>query len=180
MTTYLFAETSTASVGTLFGLAGPAFAGAEQLAALNLQAIKTTLAEFRQGTQAAFAAKSPADLLKLQSAVLQAAPQKAADYGRQAKEIFAATTTAQRTALEAGVADAQAKFLEAVNGVLKNAPGSEAALALVKSAVAAANIAYDGVNKTSKQLSDAVEANVTKVTKAAVEASRNPLATIEA
>ena len=93
-TTFPFAETQQASGDALFGLAGEAFAGVEQLAALNLQAIKTTLAELEQGTQAAFAAKSPADLLKLQSAALQAAPRKAIAYGRQVQEIFTATTAA--------------------------------------------------------------------------------------
>jgi hypothetical protein len=82
--------------------------------------------------------------------------------------------------VQAWVADSQAKFLEAINGVLKNAPGSENTLALMKSAVAAANNAYESVNKASKQVSDAVEANVTKVTKTAVDASRNSLATIDA
>ena len=98
MTTYRFVETNKASVDTLFGLASEAFAGVEQLAALNLQAIKATLAEFEQGTEAAFAAKSPADLLKLQAAALQAAPQKATAYGRQVKEIFAAATAASASA----------------------------------------------------------------------------------
>jgi hypothetical protein len=78
MTDYRFVEAHKASVGALFALASEAFAGVEQLAALNLQSIKTTLAEFERGMQAALAAKSPADLLKLQSAALQAAPQKAA------------------------------------------------------------------------------------------------------
>jgi phasin family protein len=179
MTTYRFVEATKASAGTLFGWASEAFEGVEQLAALNLQAVKTTLAEIEQGTEAALAAKSPAELLKLQSAALQAAPRKAADYGRQVKEIFAAATAAQRKAVETRAAEVQAKFLEAVNGVLKNAPGTEATMALVKSAVAAANSAYDGVNKASKQVSNALEANVTKVTEAAV-GSRNALATIEA
>ena len=179
-TPYPAAEITKASVDTLIGLAGQAFAGVEQLAALNLQAVKTTLAEVEQDTQAALTAKSPADLLKLQAAALQAAPAKQAAYGRQVQQIFAAATAAQRTAVQAWVADAQAKFLEAINGALKNAPGSENTLALMKSAVAAANNAYESVNKASKQVSDAVEANVTKVTKTAVDASRNSLATIDA
>jgi len=179
MTTYPFVETRNASVDALLGLAGQAFAGVEQLAALNLQAIKTTLVEFERGTEAALAAKSPADLLKLQSAALQVAPQKAADYGRQVKEILAAATAAQRKAVETRVAEVQAKFLEAVNGVLKNAPGNEATLALVKSAVAAANSAYDSMNKASKQVSNALEANVAKVTETAVDASRNALAHLQ-
>jgi phasin family protein len=179
-TPYPAAEITKASTDTLVGLAGQAFAGVEQLAALNLQAVKTTLAELEQDTQAALTAKSPADLLKLQAAALQAAPAKQAAYGRQVQQIFAAATVAQRTAVQAWVADAQAKFLEAINGALKNAPGSENTLALMKSAVAAANNAYESVNKASKQVSDAVEANVTKVTKTAVDASRNSLATIDA
>ena len=180
MTDYRFVEAHKASVGALFALASEAFAGVEQLAALNLQAIKTALVELERGTEAALAAKSPADLLKLQSAALQVAPQKAADYGRQVKEILAAATAAQRKAVETRVAEVQAKFLEAVNGVLKNAPGNEATLALVKSAVAAASSAYDSMNKASKQVSNALEANVAKVTETAVDASRNALATIEA
>ncbi len=180
MTTYPLAETYKASADTVLGLAGEAFAGVEQFAALNLQAMKATLAELEQGAQSASAAKSPADLLKLQAAALQAAPQKAAAYGRHAVEIFVAATAAQRKAAEARFAEVQAKYLEAVDGAFKNAPGSEAALALVKTAVAAANNAYDGVNKTSKQVSDALAANVTKATEAAVEASRTALAGTDA
>jgi len=175
-----FADANKASFDTLFGLAGQALQGVEQLAALNLQAIKTSLAELAEGTQAALSAKSPAELVQLQIAALQAAPQKAVAYGRQVKEIVTAATAAQRTAVEAQVADVQAKFLDAVNSALKNAPGSENSMALVKSAVAAANNAYEGMNKASKQVSDAVDANVTKVTETAVKTSRNSLATIDA
>ena len=175
-----FADANKASVDTLFGLTGQALQGAEQLAALNLQAIKTSLAEFAEGTQAALSAKSPAELVKLQTAALQAAPQKALAYGRQVKEIFTVATAGLRTAIEAQVADVQAKLLDAVNGALKNAPGSENTLGLFKSAVAAANNAYNGVNKATKQVSDAVDVNVTKATETAVNASQSSLATIDA
>ena len=74
----------------------------------------------------------------------------------------------------------QAKILDAVNGALKNAPGSENTLALAKSAVAAANNAYEGVNKASKQVADAVDANITKFTETAVNTSRGSRATTSA
>lgn len=175
-----FADANKSSVDTLFGLAGQALEGVEQLAALNLQAIKTLLAESLEGTLVALSAKSPEQLLKLQTATLQAAPQKALAYGRQVQEIFTAMTAAQRAAAEAQVADAQAKFLEGVNGALKNAPGSENILALAKSAMAAANNAYEGVNKASKEVSDAMAANVAKATETAANTSRNSVATIDA
>ncbi len=175
-----FAEAHKATVDTLARLADQASKSTERLAALNLQAVKTTLAEAAEGAQAALAAKNPVELLKLQAAVLQAAPQKALAYGRHLKDIFTSATAEQRAAAEAQVADVQAKFLEAVDGALKNAPGSENAIALVKSAVVAANNAYEGVNKASLQVTEAVEANLAKVSETVATASSTALAKIEA
>jgi len=166
-----FAAANKASVDTLFGLTGQAFQGAEQLAKLNLQTIKTLLAESQEIGQSALSAKSLPELIELQTAALQAAPKKALAYGRQVEEIFTALTASQRAAFETQMADMQAKFLDTVNGALNNAPGSEQILALAKSAVAATNNAYEGVNKASKQVSDAVVSNVTKVNETVAETS---------
>jgi phasin family protein len=175
-----FFDVNKASVDTLFALTGQALHGVEQLAALNLQAIKTLLAECAEGTQVALSGRSPEDLVKLQTATLLATPQKAAAYGRQVQEIFATLAAGQRAAVEAQATDVQAKFLDAVNDALKNVPGSDNVLAMAKSAIAAANMAYDGVNKASKQVSDAVAANLTKVTETAVKTSRSSRATVDA
>ena len=60
-----------------------------------------------------------------------------------------------------------------VDGALKNAPaGSEQAVALVKSAMTAANNAYESVHKAAKQAADIAEANFTAVTNTAVKASQ--------
>ena len=169
-----FAAAAKPSVDTLFSLSAQAFESAEQLTALNLQTIKTLLAESQETSQAALLlAKNPADLLKLQGKTLQAAPQKAIAYGRQLQAIFAPTAAAQRATFDAQIADAQAKFLDAVNGVMKDAPGAESFLARAKSAVAAAN-------KATKQVTEALTANVAKATEAAVKTSQGALATIEA
>ena len=172
-----FAKADEASINSLLGVAGQALQGVEQLVALNLQATKTALAEFGELARATLSEKNPAELGKLQIAALQAAPEKALAYGRQVKEIFAAATAGQRTAVEAQLGDVQAKFLEAVKAALQNVPGSENTLVLVKSAVAAANSAYEGVDKASKQVSEALDANIAKVTAAG---RRNSLATIDA
>ena len=166
-----FTAANKASVATLFGLTGQAFEGAEQLAKLNLQTIKTLLAEAQESGQSALSAKSLPELMELQTAVLQAAPQKALAYGRQVQEIFTTLGAAQHAAFETQMADVQAKFLDTLNGALNNAPGFEPMLALAKSAVAAANNAYEGANKASKQVSDAVVANVTKVSETVAETS---------
>jgi phasin family protein len=175
-----FANVKQADLDNLLGLAGQALDGVEQLCALNLQAIKASTAELAQSTQAALSAKSPAELVQLQTAALQAAPEKMLAYARHTKEIFDAATSAQRAAIAAQAADVQAKFLDAVSGVLKNAPGSENTVVLVKSAVAAANNAFDSLNKAAKQALDTVEANVAKATETAMQTSRRSAATIDA
>ena len=61
-----------------------------------------------------------------------------------------------------------------VDTAVKNAPaGSENAVALVKSAVAAANNAYESVQKASKQATDMAEANFQAITSTAVKAGQN-------
>jgi phasin family protein len=174
-----FTAAGKASVDTLFDLSGQAFHGAEQLARLNLQTIKTLLAESQETGQSALSAKSPAELIELQSAALQAAPQKALAYGRQVQEILATLNAAQCAAFEAQIADAQAKFLDTVNGFFSTAPGSEQFLAFAKSAVDAASNVYGGMNKASKQVSDAVVANVAKVSESVAETPSKTLAKVE-
>lgn len=163
-----FAAVNPASLDTLFGHAGQALLGLEALVALNMQAAKTLLAETAEGARSALSAKSLDDLVKLQAAALQLLPQKATAYGRQVQAIFNAATEQQRAAAETQLAEVQAKFLETVDGNLKNMPGAENSLALAKSAIATANNAYDGVKKASRQVVEAVDANVTKFSETAV------------
>ena len=166
-----FAASNKASVGMLFALNAHAFDGMEQLTALNLQTFKTLLAEARQTSQTALLAKSPADLLKLQADALQAAPQKAIAYGNQVQAIFASIAAAQRATFDAQSGDMEARFMNAVNGAMKGGLGTDQFLTLAKSIVAAGNNAYDGANEAARQVSDALSANVAKVTDAA---AKNP------
>jgi len=175
-----FAAPTQALVGKLFGLSTQAFESVEQLTALNLQTIKTLLAETEETSQAALLAKNPADLLKLQAEALKVAPQKAAAYGRQVQEIFVSFAAAQRATLDTQFADVQAKFMDAVSGAMKDAPGTEQIMALAKSASAAAKSAYEGTNKAARQVTDAMTANAEQVTDAVVKNSKAAVAATEA
>jgi phasin family protein len=172
-----FAAANKASLETLFGMSGQAFDSVEKLVALNLQTVKTVLAETQATAQTALSSKSPADLMKVQTAALQAAPQKAMAYGQQVQAIFAPMMAAQRATFDAKLAESQAKFLEGVSGALKDAPGADKFLALAKSAVTTVNSAYEGMDKASKQVTEVVTANVKKATGIAVKASKGELAT---
>jgi phasin family protein len=162
-----------ANVETLFGLTNKAFEGVEKLVELNLQVAKAALGEVADTTRAALSVKDAQELLALQSTLLQPAAEKAASYSRHLYDIAAATQAEVAKVAEAQFADAQRNFASTVDSALKNAPaGSENAVALVKSAMAAANNAYESVSKAAKQAADVAEANFTAVTNTAVKASQ--------
>ena len=162
-----------ANVQTLFGLTGKAFEGVEKLIELNLQVAKTALEEASEATSAALSVKDAQELLALQASFLQPAAEKVAAYGRHVYDIAAATNTEVTKAAEAQIADAQKKFLTLVDSAAKNAPaGSENAVALVRSAVAAANNAFESVQKAAKQAADVADANIQAMTSTAVKATQ--------
>lgn len=149
-----------ASMETLFGLTNKAFEGVEKLVELNLQVARAAMSEASENARAAMSVKDAQELMALQASMLQPAAEKAAAYSRHLYDIAASTGTEVGKVAEANSADAQAKFIAAVDTAMKNAPaGSENATALMKSAVAAANNAFDGVQKAVKQATDTAEAN---------------------
>lgn len=162
-----------ANIATLFDLSQKAFEGVEKLVELNLQVAKTSMDEVAEHTKAVLAAKDPQELLALQTALLQPSAEKAAAYGRHLYDIASATSSEVSKLAESQVADAQKKFMTVVDNAVKNAPaGTENAVVLMKSAVAAANNAFDTVQKAAKQAADVAEANFQAITSTAVKATQ--------
>lgn len=166
-----------ANIQTLFGLTGKAFEGVEKLVELNLQVAKAALDEAGDATTAALSVKDAQELLSLQASYLQPTAEKAAAYTRHVYDITAATNAEVAKVAEAQVAEAQKKFLGLVDSASKNAPaGTENAVALVRSAVAAANNAFESVQKAAKQAADVAEANFQAITATATKATAAPKA----
>jgi phasin family protein len=161
-----------ANLETLFDLTNKAFEGVEKLVELNLQVAKASMGEVAETTKAALSVKDAQELLTLQAGLLQPAAEKAAAYSRHLYDIAAATGAEVSKVAESQVADLQKSFAGLVDSAVKNAPaGSENAVALVKSAMAAANNAYESAHKAAKQAADVAEANFTAITSQAVKAS---------
>jgi phasin family protein len=161
-----------ANAEIFFGLTAKAFEGVEKLVELNLQVAKTALTEAAETAQAALSVRDAQELLALQAGLLQPAAEKAAAYGRHVYDIAAQTNAEVTKVAEATIAEAQAKFMALVDNAVKNAPaGSENAVALVKSALSAANNAYESVHKAAKQAADVAEANFTAFTNNVVKAA---------
>ena len=157
----------------LFGLTEKTFAGVEKLAQLNLAAGKAALNESAAHAQALLKVKDVQELLALQTEALQPVGEKVSSYSRHVYDIAVGTQAEFTKAVEAQLADAQKAILNLVDTAAKNAPaGSESAVALLKTAVAASNNAYESVQKVVKQATQAAEANLQAVTQQAVSTAK--------
>ena len=157
-----------ANLETLFGLTTKAFEGVEKLVELNVTASKAALVEAQGTAQALLSVKDAQELLALQAGLLQPLAEKTAAYSRHVYEIAQGTGAEFSKAFEAKAAEAQSNFVGLVDSAAKNAPaGSETAVAVLKSAVAAANNAFESVQKAVKQASDVAEANFNAVSASA-------------
>lgn len=161
LNTESFATVQKAQLDALRGLTAKAVEGAEQLAALNIEVVKSSFDEAAENGRAVLAAKDPQALLALQAGLLQPAVGKAAAYGRQVYDIVATTRVGLEKLAAEQVAGVQSSFFAAVDAATKNAPeGVGNGVALVKTAVAAANNAFEGLQKANRQAAEAVEANL--------------------
>ena len=156
---------------TLFGLTSKAFEGVEKLVELNVTASRAAVAEAAQHTQAVLSVKDAQELLTLQAGLFQPLAEKTASYSRHLYDIASNTAGEFNKTLEAQSTEARKNFNALLDNTTKNAPaGSESAVAMVKSAVSAANNAFESVQKAVKQASDMAEANFNAATKTATEA----------
>jgi phasin family protein len=162
-----------ASLETLFGLTTRAFEGVEKLVELNMTASKAALAEAAGATQNILTVKDAQELLALQASMFQPLAEKTSAYSRHLYDIAAGTGAEFGKTFEAQAADVQKKFMTVVDNAAKNAPaGSETAVAVFKSAVAAGNNALESVQKAVKQATDVAEANFNAVATTAVNSSK--------
>jgi phasin family protein len=160
------------NIEVLFDLQSKAFEGVEKLVELNLQTAKAAMTEAADTARAALSVKDPQEFFALQAGLFQPTAEKLAAYNRHVYEIAAATNAEVTKAVEATAAEAQSKFLAVIDNAVKNAPaGTENAVALVKTAVAAATNAIEGVQKAAKQAADVAEANFQALSATATRAT---------
>jgi phasin family protein len=159
-----------------FGLAGKAFEGFERIIELNLQTVKTTLAENEELVAKAVAAKDPQSLFAVPTTQMPAAMEKLQAYWRHVYEIVSGTQAEFVAAAEARVKQSQHDAEALIDSVAKNAPtGSEAVVSAWKSAIGvaseSASAAYDAAKKAAKDVILAAESNVNAASSAAKDAA---------
>lgn len=168
-------EIQKANAEVLFHLSNQSLEAVEKLNALNIQFVKTTLAELAESTQTLMSIKDPQEFFALQTGLLQPSIERAVTYWRQVFEILSGTGAVVTKVAEETLSEGQKRILGLVDTAMHNAPaGAENAVALVKSAVAAANNALETAQKTAKQATEITEANVQAMTTTAIKATQPP------
>ncbi|QBQ99725.1 TIGR01841 family phasin [Paraburkholderia pallida] len=167
-----FAATQKAGLEALFGLTNKAFEGAVKLAELNIETARAAIAEGQEHAQRTLSAKDPQGFFALQAGFAQPAAEKALAYGRNVYAIVSAANTDFTQAAQSQFEQQQQAVQSLIDSAAKNAPaGSETAVAAFKSAITAAQGAYESVNKAAKQAAEMAESNFEAVTKAASKAA---------
>jgi phasin family protein len=162
-----------ANVETLVTIANTAFASAERLAALNLNTARMMLEEAVANAKALMAVKTPQELMSLQTALVQPSLEKAIAYSRSVQEIASQTKDTLGKVFEGQLAELNSNVSSALDKAAKGAPaGSDVAISAVKSAIAAANSAYENMTKAAKQVGEMAEANVAAATSATIKAAK--------
>ena len=115
--------------------------------------------------------------MALQSGLLQPLAEKTAAYSRHLYDIASGAGAEFTKTMEVQAAEAQQKVAALVDSAAKNAPaGSESAVAMMKSTVAAAHNALESVQKAVKQATDVAEANFNAMAATATTATKQATA----
>jgi phasin family protein len=173
------AASNKAGVEALLGLANSQFAVFERWSTLNMNATKAAFEDGMNQMKALLGAKDVQEFINVSAAAAQPALEKAIAYSRSVYEVAAQSQAEMTKAVEAQAAELNRNVVTFLDKVSKNAPaGSDVAVAAVKSALAAANTAYDSFTKVAKQASEIAEANFSAVTTAAKETRKKVAAQV--
>lgn len=164
-----FNSVSKAGVETLATLANTTFGGMEQLAALNLNAARTLLEQTAANSRALLAAGDVDVLRSIQASLAKADPDTLIDYSRRVYTIANQTREALSDVVDSQVSELNASLGSRLEQAVKTAPaGTDLAFNALRSALSAANTAYDTMSKAAKQANEIAEANLAAVAKFAV------------
>jgi len=147
-------------------------AAAEKLASLNAAASRSAIDSATETAHSLSGVKDPKELVALSGASAQPSVEKLVSYTRDLVGIANSVNSEISKVVEQQIAESNKRVAEMLDYAAKNAPaGSEQALAMLRSAVAAGNTAFDTVSKVSRQAADWAETNFATAAKAATSAA---------
>ncbi len=149
------------SLNLYTALSGKALESMEKLWTLNLTAAKASLDESSATTRQLLEAKDPQQFVALINAQAKPALDKAVAYNGHLANIASGMQAEVSRAAERQFADFSRQVGQFVDEAAKNAPpGSENAVAILRTAFGNAAAGYEQFNKTAKQAVQAFETNL--------------------
>jgi phasin family protein len=161
------------SAETLIALANSQFGTLEKLATLNFNAAKDAFEDGVNHTRALLRAKDAQEWINLNVGAVQPRVEKLIAYSRGVYELATESQAQTTRFMEGQAGEFNRNLVGLVDKLAKDAPaGSDVAVAAVKSALGAANTAYDSFTKAAKQATEIAEANIAAATAAVAKEKR--------
>lgn len=168
MTPEQFLDVQKANLEKVLGFSQQSFNNVEKLVELNLNAVKSYMDDSVEAVKAMASAKDIQEFVAVSNSVSQPISERVAAYGKDLYTLSSGIASDTARLVEEQVSENNRKFVELFETASRNAPaGSESAMALMKSAMTAANNAYDSVSKATKQAVEMAETNMEAATRAA-------------
>ena len=145
----------------------------EKFTEIGLGVAKESLSQATRHAQSLAQARDVNEAIAINAAAVEPAIKRAYSYSRTAYEAAANSGEEMKRVFEANAAQLNKAAVAALEEALKYAPaGSETLVGNVKTAVAAAQSAYDNFAAINKKIYDTVEQNVATVQAAATKTAK--------
>ncbi|SOE96305.1 phasin family protein [Burkholderia sp. D7] len=166
--------TQKASLDTSLGLLNAALEGVTKLVELNLQAVKSSLADSQYNLRETLSSRDPQEVIALHARQIQPTVDKIQSYSRHVFAILA-TTQADVAKVTQTQYEAHTRQVQTlVDNLRQSTPvGSEAALTALKSTITASNTLYETVQRTTQQAFEVAGSNLNAAVDVASKATRH-------
>ncbi len=168
--------TNKANVEALQGAANQAYAGMEKLVELNMAATKAAMGETFSHLQAVLSAKTPQEMMALQTSYIQPLGAKSMAYFQHVQSIATEGQGDFTAQFESKMAEAQKAFGDSIEQMSKNAPaGSEATVAALQSAMSNGQKAIESAQAAIKKATATAQANFENVSRQATDVANKAI-----
>jgi len=156
------AEAQTSNLDALMGLANNTLEGFEKLLELNIQTVKTALAETYEGAQKVLSARGTQELIAVESDWLRPVPDKALSYQRHLYEIAADTQAGLDKVVEALYEANKHNMTDFVKGAASAAApwDAEGADAALQATIGATDLLFESMRNVAKQMTQAAQSSL--------------------
>jgi phasin family protein len=156
-----FSAANEAAINQFTYFAQLSLANVERFAELSLGAARDSVEQATAHAQSLAGAKDVQEVIALNSAALEPVMKRAYAYSRTAYDTAAETNNEVKRAIEKQTAEFNRAAVASLEEAFKYAPsGSEGVVDNVKTAIAAAQSAYNNIASINKQIYDTVEKTV--------------------